>query len=152
MRRIVMAGVVLLLVACTAGLPQAIFGSTSLPPLAADRARLYFYRDYEPSESLAEPWIYLNGQPTVLSIPGHASYRDVLPGEYRITVDSHGVYPNQFKTIRLSAGEEAFVKIESLASWDQGLTWAHDTFVVALIDPPEGKAELLGMRYAAGTP
>lgn len=136
-----------LLSACAA--PGPPFSSVSLPPIPANSARMYFYRDYEPYESLTEPWISLNGQETCLSVPGGVSYRDLPPGAYHITVLSPGIYPNQFKTVRLSAGDSSYVKIESLYSWYQGLDWAQDTFVVALIDPATATAEMATMRFVA---
>src|SRR5690242_5146168 len=56
---------VMLLAACTAAhQPRYADIAATVPPMSADRARLYFYRDYEPYESLARPYIYLNGQPS----------------------------------------------------------------------------------------
>jgi hypothetical protein len=146
-------GAVLLVAACA--LPGTMppgtpFSAVTLPPLSSDLARIYFYREYEPFESLAAPWVSLNGRETVLSIPGGVSYRDVPPGEYHITVLSPGIYPDQFKTVKLGAGEKLYVEIQSLYSWDEGRCWDKDTFVVALIGAAQAKAEIADLNYVSG--
>lgn len=121
-----------------------------LPPLAPDLARVYFYRDYEPFESLSEPYIYLNGQRIGTSIPGGVFYRDVAPGTYLISVDTVGYYWNAFKTVLLGPRDALYVKIESLRSWESSggeSAYEADTFVVAIIPPEQGARELNGMRY-----
>lgn len=143
-------GLALLLSACAGGPDGPPFATVAMPPIAPGQARIFFYRDLVISESLARPWIYLNGIRTVMSEPGGVSYRDVPPGTYHITVDSEGIYPNQFKTIVLPPGQTLYVKIQSLASWDEGWNWQHDTFVVALISPAQAQAELSAMRYVSG--
>jgi len=73
--------------------------------ISSERQSLQFYRDYEPYESLARPWIYLNNEKVGMSEPGGVYYRDVAPGTYRIKVDSEGLYWHQFKTVTLAALE-----------------------------------------------
>jgi Protein of unknown function (DUF2846) len=121
-----------------------------IPQLAPDAARVYFYRDYEPYESLSEPYIYLNGARTGTSIPGGVFYRDVVPGTYLISVDTVGIYWNPFKTVTLRSGDTLYVKIESLRSWESSggeSAYEADTFVVAIIPPEQGARELAGMHY-----
>ena len=124
--------------------------AATLPPVPADRARLYFYRDYEPYESLSEPRIYLNGAAIGASIPGGVFYRDVTPGSYLISVDTEGIYWNQFKTVDLRAGQTVYVDIESLRSWDTGLDYDADTFVVVLVDTDVGLRQIAPLRLVAG--
>lgn len=126
--------------------------AASLPPVPADRGRIYFYRDYEPYESLSRPPLYLNGEVIGASIPGGVFYRDVPPGTYEIKVLSLGLFPNQFKTVAVGPGDTYYAKIESLRAWagdDNGdlSSFVSDTFVVALIDPAQGRRELDLMRY-----
>lgn len=126
--------------------------AASLPPVPADRGRIYFYRDYEPYESLSRPPLYLNGGVVGTSIPGGVFYRDVAPGTYEIKVLSLNLYPNQFKTITLHPGDSYYAKIESLRAWagdDNGdlSSFVSDTFVVVLIDPNQARRELELMRY-----
>jgi uncharacterized protein DUF2846 len=126
--------------------------AAGVPPVPADRGRIYFYRDYEPYESLSRPPLYLNGQEVGVSIPGGVFYRDVPPGTYEIKVLSLGLYPNQFKTVVVRPGDSYYAKIESLRSWsgaDNGdlSSFVSDTFVVVVIDPPQARRELDLMRY-----
>jgi hypothetical protein len=124
--------------------------ASQIPPSASDRARIYFYRDDEPYESLSQPYIYLNSSRTGSSIPGGVFYRDVAPGTYLISVDTVGYYWNPFKTVVLTPGDTLYVKIESLRSWESSGgegAYEADTFVVALIPPDQGARELAGMRY-----
>lgn len=139
----------LALAAC--GTPPALqFAAVAptLPPVPPGKARIYFYRDYEPYESLSRPYIYLNNEVAGISIPGGVFYRDVTPGSYLISVDSYGSYQNQFKTETLAPGDIRYAKIESLRSWAAYKRFDADTFVVALIDASEAQAELPAMRYA----
>src|ERR1700726_3614138 len=88
--RAVAAGVMMLLSACTGGRePRYADIAAKVPPVVADRARLYFYRDYEPYESLGRPYIYLNSQRNGISEPGGVFYRDIPEGTYLVLVDSY---------------------------------------------------------------
>ena len=127
--------------------------ATTLPPVAPDRARIYFYRDYEPYESLAVTDIFLNGATVGVSMPGAVFYRDVAPGTYDIAVYSVGALPNADKHVALKAGNIAYAKVESLHAWfgggggGEGGGYDPDTFVVMLIDPAQAQRELANMRY-----
>lgn len=121
--------------------------ASTIPPVAPDKARIYFLRDYEPYESLSEPRIYLNGSRVGASIPGGVFYRDVVPGQYLVSVDSTGIYWNQFKTVDLRGGATEYVKIESLRSWETGLEYEADTFVVAVMDAADGRRQAADLRY-----
>jgi hypothetical protein len=145
-----LAYVLLLALGGCAQPPPFLAVAPLIPPLAPDQARIYFYRDYEPYESLSEPYIYLNGRGIGTSIPGGVFYRDVSPGTYLISVDTVGYYWNPFKTVALQPGDTLYVKIESLKSWESSggeSAYEADTFVVAIIPPEQGARELAGMRY-----
>jgi hypothetical protein len=72
--------VALLAAACASRGP--IFASVAPPPVPVEEARIHFYRAYQPYQSLARPWISLNGQETAISELGGVSTRDVQPGAY----------------------------------------------------------------------
>jgi hypothetical protein len=91
--------------------------AVEIPPIPPGAARLWFYRDYEPSETLARPYVRLNEQVAGISEPGGAFYRDVAPAHYSITVDSAGRDVNQFAEVDLAAGAQAYAKVLSLRSW-----------------------------------
>jgi hypothetical protein len=142
--RVLAVGALLLLGACARG---PIFSSVAIPPVAANTARIYFYREYAPYDSLSRPWIRLNGAPTLLSEPGGVSYRDVPPGSYEISVDSMGDYWNQFKRVDLRPGDAIYVRIDSDRYWKMGLDYYYDTFIVSLIGPVQARAEMSNLRY-----
>jgi hypothetical protein len=142
----------LLILALSACVQPPLFPAVApqIPPIPADQARIYFYRDYEPFESLSRPYLYLNGSRTGTSVPGGVFYRDVAPGTYLISVDTVGIYWNPFKTVTLRPGDTIYAKIESLRSWESSGgegDYEADTFVVAIIPPDQGTRELAGMRY-----
>jgi len=110
--------------------------AVAIPPIPSGAARIWFYRDYEPYETLARPYVRLNEQIVGISEPGGAFYRDVPPARYSITVDTAGRDVNQFAEIDLAAGQQAYAKVLSLRSWlaDDCLAWGGcDTFYVRLM-------------------
>ena len=133
-----------LLAACAAG-PRFAEVAGSLPPPPPGAARIFFYRWYEPYETLSQTTAYLNGAPVGVTQPGSVLYRDVPPGQYAIKVDSYYSFPNQFKTVQLAAGDTLFVRVESLHSWS-GCTGnildCPDTFAVSLQPPGTALAEM----------
>jgi len=157
-------GLVLLLLFATAscappGPPFASVAAT-IPPLQPGMARIFFYRWLEPYETLSVATAFLNNQPVGLTEPGSVLYRDVVPGQYLISVQSEGRYPNQFKTVVLQPGDVTYARIESLRTWmpcgggggvagggDQGC-W--DTFVVVIMDPAVALSEMGDLWFIRG--
>jgi hypothetical protein len=124
----------LLIAASRAELPPA--SSVVIPPIPSGAARLWFYRDYEPSETLARPYVRLNEQVVGISVSGGAFYRDVAPAHYSITADSAGRDVNQFADVDLAAGQQAYAKVLSLRSWlaDDCMAWGGcDTFYIRMM-------------------
>ena len=62
----------------------------TIPPIPAGEARVWFYRPIDAYDSMATPYIRMNDTIVAVSMPEGASYRDVPPGPYHITVDSYG--------------------------------------------------------------
>jgi hypothetical protein len=113
LRWVVPAGTALLLLA-TAGYAQRP------PTQTTGMARVWFYRDMAPYSSLATPFVRLNGVVAGVSQPGGASYRDVPPGHYHISVDSYGVDFGQTKDVDLAPGAEIYAKVVSNDNWIEG--------------------------------
>lgn len=117
-------------------------------------ARIWFYRDYEPSVSLNIATVALNGAPAGYVQPdGSAIYRDVPAGRYHITVDSAGTDVNQSRDVDLAPGQEAYVKILALSSWDAGgdkSAYQRDTFYVSLVPPQVARAQLAAHPASGG--
>ena len=142
----------LLVTANCAQLPPT--SSAAIPPIPSGAARLWFYRDYEPYETLARPYVRLSEQVAGISEPGGAFYRDVAPARYSITVDSAGRDVNQFADVDLAAGQEAYAKILSLRSWlaEDCVTWGGcDTFYVRLMPAEAARNDIAHLPFYGGT-
>lgn len=90
---------------------------TLLAPPPPDLARVWFLRQYQPSENLSTPMIYVNGAPMTPSIPGTFFYRDFPPGVYTFSVDTCGRDINQFPTVQLGPGSQYEFEVQSLQSF-----------------------------------
>jgi hypothetical protein len=51
---------------------------------------------------------------------GGASYRDVPPGQYFVTVDSYLTAPDQTRNVYLFPGQQTYFKIVCLRNWVSG--------------------------------
>jgi hypothetical protein len=126
----------------------------SVSPVAAGGARIWFYRDYEPSVSRGLAEVALNGRIAGYVQPdGSAFYRDVPPGHYRITVASEAKDVNQDKDVDLPPGQEAYVKILASSSWESGgdtTVYGRETFYVSLVSPQVARAELVKHPLGGG--
>jgi len=124
----------------------------SLPPIAAGAARVWFYRDFFPEDTMSAPAIAMNGGYIGTGTPGVSFFRDVPAGRYHITVDSYGQDLYQFQDVGLVPGQVAFVKIQSLPSWEEtnrsGFT--RGTYYVAVVSPQLAALELAQTHYAGG--
>ncbi len=123
--------------------------AAQLPPVPPDRARFFFYRDYSLYNSLERPAITLNGQPVAVAELGGASYRDMPPGAYVISVPYSANFPNKDKAVTVAGGQQVYVKIQS-AIYDRSDLFVDiqpDIFVVVLVDPAQAQAEIASKRY-----
>jgi hypothetical protein len=115
--------------------PSALAQTAQLAPPPPGLARVWFLRQYEPGESLASPWIYINDAPLAASQPGTIFYRDLVPGTYTFTVDTCGRDTNQAQTLQLAPGNQANLEVQSLSSFtppDCPFKW---TFYVRPVAP-----------------
>jgi hypothetical protein len=139
---------------CLPGCAQApTVAASAIPPVPPGQARLWFYRDFEPSVSLGMANVSLNGVNGIHVYPdGSASYRDVPPGHYHVTVESYGVDVNQSRDLDLAAGQEAYVKVLSLPLIEEGdlSSFSRDTFYASLVPPDEARAIVAGRPFAGG--
>lgn len=102
---------------CCRGGPTLAAAIAQVPPAPPGVARVWFLRQFEPYESTAVPTISANGAPVGSSQPGTAFYRDLAPGLYEFSVPSDGVDFNQTASLRLEAGAQAFLEVQSLSGW-----------------------------------
>jgi Protein of unknown function (DUF2846) len=119
------------------------------PPVAEGQARIWFYRPYEPSESLNLANSNLNGNLFGAVSNGSACYRDVPPGHYRIAPESFGDI-NQDEDADLAPGQQLYVRIVSLESSGVSVSgskkFARDTLYSWLIPPYVAQVEIARNR------
>jgi len=136
------AGGFLLLAAGCAGAPPGPTPAAA-PPLPAGQARIWFYRQWLPSESLNLANIDVNGAYFGSVANGAAFYRDVPPGHYHIVPVSYNRDFNQDRNIDLAAGQQAYIKILSLQNWDGACRHClRDTFYAWLIPSEAAQNEI----------
>jgi Protein of unknown function (DUF2846) len=113
------------------------------PPVAAGQARIWFYRNWLPSESLNLANIDVNGSYYGSVANGSAFYRDVPPGHYHIAPVSYNRDLNQDRNVDLAPGQQVYVKILSSQSWDGACrNCVRDTFYAWLIPQEVAQAEI----------
>jgi hypothetical protein len=120
MRLALLSAMALLLVAmagCAQPPPAAPYLAT---PVAPGMARIWFYRDMNPNDILATPYVRLNGVVAGVSEPGGAFYRDVPPGRYRISADSYYDDLHLDRDVDVAPGAEVYARIVPLENTVQG--------------------------------
>jgi hypothetical protein len=112
--------------------------------------RIWIYRIFDPSMTLDTPYVRINGAIVAVSRPGSAFYRDLPPGNYRITADSLGSAPGQFASLTLAAGQTVFVKVDADNWWaGAGCLPTTVTFYTLVVAPPLARAEMAGLAVGA---
>jgi len=111
-------GVMALVAGCTQMATSA--GPVAASPPSPQLARVWFYRDLNPNESLAEPYVRIDGAVVGASEPGGAFYRDLAPGRHRLSVDSYAEDRNQARDVDVPPGREVFAKILPLDDFVEG--------------------------------
>jgi hypothetical protein len=141
---------VLLIAAGCAEPPATASVPIAAPPVPAGQARVWFYRPWEPSESLNLARIDMNGAYAGAVANGSAFYRDVPSGHYHIAPESFGHDFNQDKDVDLAPGQQLYVKIVSSSEWGVSVSAskniARDTFYAWLIAPEIAQAEIARNR------
>jgi len=142
----------------------AMAGCAQLPPAAPylaaapspGMARIWFYRDLNPNDVLAEAYIRLNGAVAGVSVAGGAFYRDIAPGRYHISVDSYVPDLHNDADLVLAPGMEAYAKVLPLENFVQGGGGAvgggfrRNSFVVWLYPPEIGRVAVAHSYFTAG--
>jgi hypothetical protein len=149
-------GGVLLAVAGCAPLPTT--SATAIPPLSAQMARVWFYRDLNPNESMATPYVRIDGAIAGVSQPGGASYRDVLPGRHQVSVESYVNDANQARIVDLAPGAQVYAKVVPFDNFVEGGGgggdgggggYHRDTYYLWLY-PPEAARPAIAQAYFYG--
>jgi len=132
------AAVFMLLLSATACAIPSAPQVTAPPP---GQARIWFYRVWNPSESLNVANIDVNGVYVGSVEAGGAIYRDVAPGLYHIVPQNQYFDYNQNTTVAVVPGEQVFIAVLDLSSWANAVSggqWSihRDAWYVRL-DPPQ---------------
>jgi hypothetical protein len=156
LRRLLLLAAMFLMMATAGTLADtAAPTSTPVPPIPPGHARIWIYRDYEPSESLNMTAVSINGAVTGYAQPGGGVfYRDVPPGRYLVSVESYGRDTNQSTNLLLAASQVAYIKIESLRAWSstgERTSIERDTFYARLVAPQLARVEMEHIPYYGGT-
>lgn len=137
-----LAGLSLFAIAGCAQLPTV--GASGIPPISPREARIWIYRQAQPSEIPSVPYVRLNGAIVGAAYQGGAFYRNVVPGHYHITVDSIGTDVNQSSDVDLAAGQDAYIEVMQLDNWFQSVNHLNGsqrpTFYARLMPPAYGLA------------
>jgi len=127
---------------------------SAAPPQAA---RVWFYRDLDPYESLAEPYIRIDGAVIGASVPGAAFYRELPPGRHRLSVDSY--VDDKYQTIDVDAapGRELYVRVVPNNNFVEGGGehsggYHRNSYVLWLYPPEVARAAIARSHVAAASP
>ena len=130
--------------------------SVTIPPIPAGEARVWFYRPIDAYDSMATPYIRMNEAIVGVSQIGGASYRDVVPGQYLVTVDSYLTAPEQTRNVYLFPGQQAYFKVLCLRNWIAGgggrndSGYQRDTFYVWQIPPEIAQGDVARSQFYGG--
>ncbi len=144
-----------------AGLAVLVAGSCAAPPASAQvaaaavppgAARFWFYRNFFPGDTGGMPAIGMNGATIGYGLAGRNFYRDVPAGPYHLTVESQGQDLYQSQDVTVAPGQQIFVKIASLPSWEESARGSsrRGTYYVMLIPPQMAALELPQTAYSSG--
>jgi hypothetical protein len=131
--------------------------AVAVPTVQPGLARAWFYRDPGPYDCLGTPYIRMNGAIVAVSQIGGASFREVPPGQYLVTVDSYLMAPEQSRNVYLFPGQQAYFKILCLRNWiaggggRDGGGYQRDTFYVWDIPPVVAQGDVARSRFYGGS-
>lgn len=121
--------------------------ASTIPPLAAGLARVWFLRQYQPSVSLRTPMMFVNGAPLASSVPGTALFRDLPPGTYTFTVETCTVDTNQAATLNLAPGSQITLEVQALRGFATLDCPVDDTFYMRAIPPERAQLYYAQLTY-----
>jgi len=141
----------------TTGLLITTAGAFAQMPAPGSAARVWFYRDLNPNESFAQPYIRIDGVVVGASAPGAAFYRDLPSGRHRLSVDSY--INDKYQTIDVDAvpGAELFVRVVPNGDFVDGGGefsggYHRNSYVLWLYPPEVGRPAVARSRIAAASP
>ena len=98
----------------------ATASAQALPAAQPPVARIWIYHELNPNESMAQPYVRIDGGVIGASVPGTAFYRDLPAGRHQISVESYVDDGNQTKLVDLVPGSQVYAKIVPFGDIVQG--------------------------------
>jgi hypothetical protein len=126
---------------------------TKILPPPLQQARIWLYRGVTGAaapDAVLMPMVRFNGTPVGRAADGSAFYREVEPGTYHVDVESTYADLSQSSNIALGPGDVAYVKIESLDNWANGMGRMEATFYAREVPLDTGRAEVPKLKFAGG--
>jgi hypothetical protein len=158
MHRLFQAGAGLFLAAMASCAPLPPTAAVAVPPVPAGEARAWFYRDPGTYDCLGTPYIRMNQGIVGVSQIGGATYRNVLPGQYLVSVDSYLTAPDQTRNVYLFPGQQNYFKIVCLRNWitggggrNDGGGYSRDMFWVWDIPSEIAQGDVARSRFDGGS-
>ncbi len=125
---------------------RAANAQSAIAAIPAGMARIWFYRDYDIYVNRNYATVMVNGAVAGSVQPyGGVIYRDVAPGEYRLSAESVGTDVNQDVDVVLAPGQEVYVKILNLPSWASDgnvSSYQRDTYYLRVMPAQTARAEM----------
>lgn len=128
----------LALAACAATGPKYAEVKASIPAVAKDKGRVYFYRSEKFLGGGIRPSVMLDGQKVGESTPGGFFYVDVRPGNHTVSLTSE---VEKKLTFTINKAESRYVKLSV------GLGVLVYRVYPELVDPKQGEADLADLSY-----
>lgn len=132
----VLAAVVL--AGCAATGPKYGEVQGAIPTLAANKGRIYFYRDNSMFGAAIQPEIRLNGEVVGKSVPGGFFFIDRVPGSYEVVTSTEVENRN---SVRLAAGDTRYIKTTISMGIMAGRVKPE------LVDPEQGRRDIMDLSY-----
>jgi hypothetical protein len=136
-RALMAATLALFLAACASG-PKYGEIKGSIPSLAADKGRIYFYRSGTMFGSGIQPSVLLNGEKVGDSVPGGFYFLDRNPGNYEVLLSTE---VERKLTFTLAQGQEQYVRMSV------GFGVVVYRVYPELVDVATGRAEIQDLSY-----
>ena len=131
---------VLVVAGCASG-PKFSTIHQTLPGLAQDEGRIYFYRSSTAAGAAVQPEIRLNGNVVGNSVPGGVFFKDVKAGNYVVATSTE---VERRLSFTLAAGQTRYVKTTVSFGFFVGRV------APSLIDPEVGSMAIQGLSYTGG--
>jgi hypothetical protein len=152
-RRYQFASGLFLLIAAGCAAPPAHAQAAAAPPVPPGDARFWFYRVFFPDDTGDMPAISMNAAPIGYALSGTSFYRDAPAGQYHLTVATTGLDLYQSRDVAVAPGQQIYVKIASLPSWDESSQGRsrRGTYYVMIVAPQLAALELPETSYGGGS-